>query len=197
MAALSWRDLYNLVEDRFDFVLILLHLIFDFVEFSLHFGDSGFMVITKSMQLSIDGSNCFTRVVKDRDKLHLNFLSLHFVGVDLFLTKHTSVFLGSDQVAESTESDHGNDEWNANCTCNDKTEDLEEFEVTEEQAEPTTKCSEASTENTYTHFSVSLSHFIVSPDLGRMHVICRQVDDVVYGEPDQDDEGDGFSGSKL
>lgn len=100
-------------------------------------------------------------------------------------------------MAHCTKSDHGNDERDANCTCNDKTKNLEEFEVTEEQAETTSKCSKASTENTYTHFSVGLTHFVVSPDLSRMHVICRQVHDVVYGEPNQNDEGNGFGCSKL
>lgn len=100
-------------------------------------------------------------------------------------------------MAKSSKSEHSYDKSNQNCARNYKAELLKEGEIPKEQATSTTEGSDATTENTHTHFSVSLPHFIKPPDLGWVHVISGQVDDVINWEADEHDDRDGFSGTKL
>lgn len=43
---------------------------------------------------------------------------------------------------DSAKCEHGYDKWSGNCDSNDKPKGLEEGEITEEQAEATSKCGE-------------------------------------------------------
>ena len=67
---------------------------------------------------------------------------------------------------ESTECQHGRDERDRNGTCNDDGEFSEEGEIAKKEKYTATKCCDTATENTDAHFTVCLSHFIVSPHLG-------------------------------
>jgi len=100
-------------------------------------------------------------------------------------------------MTDSTKCKHSYDKSNKNCTRDDKSEFLEEREIAEEKTAATSEGSDATAQNADSHFSVGLSHFIESPDLGWVHVIGRQVDNIIYGKTDEYNDWDGLSGSKL
>jgi len=100
-------------------------------------------------------------------------------------------------MAESSESEHGYYERCADSTCNNKSKSLEEGKITKKQAEATSKRSDTTTENTDSHFSISLSHFVVPLVVGWMHVVCREMHDIIDWEADQNNERNRLCGSKL
>lgn len=98
---------------------------------------------------------------------------------------------------ERSKGEHSNDEGCANGTCNHEPKGLEESKITKEQAEATPECGDATAENTYSHFSVGLSHFVVSPDMGWMHVVCRKMHNIIDWEPNQNNQRNGLGCAKL
>lgn len=78
------------------------------------------------------------------------------------------------------------------CDTDDHREFLEKDEVSAEEASATSKSSDTSTEDADTHLSIGLPHLLLPLLVFGVHVIGRQVDDVVNGEANQNDDRNGF-----
>jgi len=57
---------------------------------------------------------------------------------------------------------HSENESREDSETDGESKDCERLEVSEQQPEATSKCGNTSTEDTDSHFSVSLSHFVIS-----------------------------------
>jgi len=78
-----------------------------------------------------------------------------------------------------------------------ESKDCEHLKVSEEQPETTSKCGYTSTEDTDSHFSVSLSHFVISCLTCWMHVISTQMENIINSKTDKHHKRDWLRDTEL
>ena len=74
---------------------------------------------------------------------------------------------------------------------------VEERQATEQQPDAAADGGHVAAEDAYAHLPIGLPHLTGPCLFSRMDIFCREVDDVIHREADEDNDGNGFDDAKL